>query len=115
MTAMAASGPTTGPHRGPTIVPSVPLRPRHGRERYFQVKEIVKSIIFPKMLSRQLSIQFGDQKFASRQLLGLLFFQPIFQGNCQVNCVTQNFLQGNCQVNYWLEIYFIIFINYCDF
>ena len=102
MTAMAASWPTTGP--------SVPLRPRHGRERYFQVKAIVKSIIFPKMLSRQLSSQFCDQKFASRQLLGLLFFQPL----CQVNCVTQNFLQGNCQVNYLLLFCkFNNLLNYC--
>ena len=73
---------------------------RHGRERYFKVKAIVKSIIFPKKLSRKLSSQLCDQKNSSRQLSSPFFFQKLCQGNCQVNCVTKKILQGNCQLNY---------------
>ena len=47
---------------------------RHGRERYFEVKAIVKSIIFPSKLSRQFSSQLCDQKISSRQLSSQFFF-----------------------------------------
>ena len=77
---------------------------RHGRERYFYVKAIFKSIIFPNKLSRQMLSQLCDWKFSSRQLSSQLFFQPIYQGNCQVNCVTPIFFQSNCQVNLLLKI-----------
>jgi hypothetical protein len=79
----------------------------HGRERYFEVKAIVKLIIFPKKLSRQLSSQLCDQNLSSRQLSSQFFFQKLCQGNCQVNCVTKKILQGNCQVNYLVKNYLI--------
>ena len=80
------------------------------------LKAILKLIIFPKKLSRQLSSQLCNQKFSSRQLSSKFFFlQQICQGNCQINCVTQHFLQDNCEVNYLLKYYFIFFVNYCDF
>ena len=88
---------------------------RHGRERYFKVKAIVKSIIFPTKLSRQLSSQLCDQTFSSRQLSSQFFFLKLFEGNCQVNCVTKKIVQGNCQVNYLVKLNFILYVNYCDF
>ena len=91
------------------------LQPRHGREIYLKVKAIVKSTFSQKMLSRQLSSQLSDHKLSSSQLLSQLFLQQIYQGNCQVNCVNQNFLQGNCQLNYLLTNYFKNVVHYCDF
>ena len=81
----------------------------------FKSKAIVKSITFPKKLSRQLSSQLCDQQFSSRQFSSHFFPQKLCQGNCQVNCVTKTNLQGICQVNYLVKIYLVLHVNYCDF
>ena len=58
--------------------------PRHGREKYFQVKAIVKSIFFSKKLSRQSSSQLCDQKLSSRQLSCQLFGKQLSHIFCQL-------------------------------
>ena len=72
---------------------------RHGREIYFKVK----SIIFPKMWSRQFSSQLCDQKVSWRRLLRHKFFQKNFKAIVK-SIVWQKILQGNCQVNWLLKI-----------
>ena len=52
--------------------------PRHGRERYFSVKAIVKSIIFPKKLSRQLSSQLCNNKNFFKAIVKSIFFSNKF-------------------------------------
>ena len=44
--------------------------------------------------------------FKARQLSSQSFFQQSCQGNCQVNCATENSLRGNCQVNYFSKNFF---------
>ena len=73
---------------------------RHGCEIYILSQGNCQVNLISKKLLRQLPSQLCNQKISSMQLSSQLFFKPICQGNCEINCVTQIFVQGNCQVNY---------------